>query len=237
MHVDSIDYRAIGAFGTFHLIFFGIAIPFAVFRSRKKFDDDAQYPPRKQHFRSSLIQQVLFCALSICVARFEWIDVFAPYEPKAGDVALGAVVLASFIFAMARQWKRNVDRRVKKVELFSPRDGIERTLWLAIALMAGIGEEITYRGVMYTLLLRWTGSVDIAAWLCAGAFALSHMTQGWKSAVVILVFALVFQGLVLTTGTLYVAMVVHFLCDATAGLVYGALCRKRDAATAEPSPT
>jgi membrane protease YdiL (CAAX protease family) len=228
--LHSID--TIGEFGILHLIFFGLWMPWAAIRSGKKLSQLKTYPPRRQHFSSALILQLAFLGISVVVARREWIDVFAPYTPSLKDVGLGLLVLATFVFAMARRWKYNVDRRLPKVELFSPRNALERILWIGISLAAGIGEEITYRGVMYILLLRWTGVSDLAALISAVVFAVSHMVQGWRSALVIFLFALVFQGLVLSTGTLYVAMAVHCVYDITAGMVYGTLSKRRDAADA-----
>ena len=222
----------IGPFGIFHLCFFGVWIPIAAIRSNRRLADPKKYPPRKSHFTSALIVQFAFCAISLGVAKREWIDVLAPHAFTWHDVGLGLLVLATFIMAMARRWKYNVDRRLQKIELFSPRDALERSLWIGISIAAGVGEEITYRGVLYTLLWRWLGSADLAALISAVVFAISHMVQGWKSALVIFAFALVFQGLVASTGTLYVAMVVHGAYDITAGIVYGMLCKRRDAAAA-----
>ncbi|MBK8314487.1 MAG: CPBP family intramembrane metalloprotease [Acidobacteria bacterium] len=50
----------------------------------------------------------------------------------------------------------------------------EKVLWLVISTLAGIGEEITYRGVMWILLSRLTGSYWGAALIASAVFALSH---------------------------------------------------------------
>jgi hypothetical protein len=52
------------------------------------------------------------------------------------------------------------------------------------------------------------------------------MIQGWRSAAVILVFALGFHALVWLSGSLYVAMAVHIAYDVTAGISYGRLGRE-----------
>jgi membrane protease YdiL (CAAX protease family) len=227
--VNPTDFTAIGGAGVFHLCFFGLLLPWAAIRSKKKLEDPRNYPPRRKHFSATILQQILFCVVSIVVARREWIPIFTPYTPSARDVGAGFMVLVLLVFAMAGRWKRNVDKRLPKIELFSPRDVVERTLWILVSIAAGVGEEITYRGVMYALLARVTGIPDVAALACAALFGASHMVQGWKSALVIIVFGLVFQGLVATTGTLYVAMAVHCAYDVTAGMVYGTLCKRRDA--------
>src|SRR5580765_6492770 len=134
--MELLDTNAIDEFGIFHLIFFGLWMPWAAIRSAKKLAQPKNYPPRKNHFVSALILQLAFLGISLAVARREWIDVFAPHALSLGDVGLGLLVLATFVFAMARRWKYNVDRRLPKVELFSPRDTLERILWIGISLAA-----------------------------------------------------------------------------------------------------
>src|SRR6185436_18860320 len=98
--------------------------------------------------------------------------------------------------------------------------------WIAVSLLAGIGEEITWRGVQTGLLAAATGSYGVATILSALSFGGAHMIQGWRSASVIVVFALGFQALVWLTGSLYVAMAVHVVYDITAGIAYGRLGRE-----------
>jgi membrane protease YdiL (CAAX protease family) len=62
--------------------------------------------------------------------------------------------------------------------------------------------------------------------LSAVSFGVAHYIQGWKSAAVITVFALGFQGVVWISGSLYVAMLVHVVYDITAGLAYAKLGRE-----------
>ena len=49
-------------------------------------------------------------------------------------------------------------------------------------------------------------------------------------------FAVAFHGLVALTGTLYVAMAVHFLYDVIAGLTYGRLAREYGLPNEPPMP-
>jgi hypothetical protein len=112
------------------------------------------------------------------------------------------------------------------VRFFMPSDRRERAMWLGLSALAAVGEEISWRGVQMTLLLRATGAPLGAAGVCAATFGASHIVQGWQSAAIIAVFALAFHGIVWLSGSLYVAMAVHFLYDMTAGLTYGKLGRE-----------
>jgi len=99
-------------------------------------------------------------------------------------------------------------------------------LWIVAAALAGFGEELTWRGVQTALLARLTGSVAVAIAISIAMFAVSHVEQGWKSIWIVSPFAAVFHLLVWLSGSLYVAMVVHFVYDAIAGLSYGRLGRE-----------
>ena len=59
----------------------------------------------------------------------------------------------------------------------------------------------------------WAAALLSAAWFAAG-----HAVQSARSMAIIFLFSLVFQGLALWTGALYVAMLAHFLYDVIAGL-------------------
>ena len=98
--------------------------------------------------------------------------------------------------------------------------------WIAVAVLAGISEEITWRGVQAGLAFSLTRNVLIAILFCSISFSAGHMIQGWRSAAVILVLALGFHALVWLSGSLYVAMAVHIAYDVTAGISYGRLGRE-----------
>jgi membrane protease YdiL (CAAX protease family) len=211
---------AIGPLGWSHLLFFGVLLPYAAIRSKKKLIGNA--PPKKgPYFQSVIAHHIFFTALSLFVAVQEEIVLFPPWIPRPRDILLGIAALALFVGFMAPRWRRNVIQRERKLWLFMPRNGRERGMWLAISLLAGFGEEVTYRATLAELLERLTGSIELAVLLCAVVFAVSHWVQGAKSMAVIFGFALVFHGLVLSTGVLYVAIGVHIVYDVAAGLTYG----------------
>ena len=116
-----------------------------------------------------------------------------------------------------------VERRTRIVYLFMPRDRTEKFLWVLVAASAGFCEEITWRGVQPMLVATLVGNLVAAAALVAVTFGISHMAQGWRSAAVITVFAGAFQFVVWLSGSLYVAMAVHFVYDVAAGFTYSRL--------------
>src|SRR5262245_21285315 len=103
----------------------------------------------------------------------------------------------------------------------------EPVKWVLLCLMAGVGEEIVYRGVLFGILSWWTNSWWAAAIIAAVAFGFAHMVQGMRSGILITILALGMQGLVRLTGDLYHAMAVHFVYDLIAMEMIARLGRRR----------
>lgn len=215
-------WLGVGPAGWAHLAFFGIVIPWAAWHSRGRMERHA-LPPRGRHFVAVVIQLLVFLAISVVVARAEAIElVTAPREGWLPWLLAGAL-LAGGLLLMAPRWRRDVERRERKLHLFMPRTPGERVLWVAVAAAAGISEEVTYRGVMYALLASVTGNGWAAAVAASLVFGVSHSLQGWKSAGIISLIALLLHGLVALSGTLILAVAIHAVYDIVAGLRYGRL--------------
>ena len=224
----------IGFLGSLHLLLFGIFVPYAAWRTKNRIQ--FAMPSFRAHARGTIINLLVMGGFSVFVARREWIDLFPRRVPSLVSIATGALLLIFMVLAMRPRWRRAVEKRTPIVQLFMPADARERVSWFAIATLAGAFEEITWRGVQYTLLLRLTHNAPLAAAICCVSFALGHAVQGWRSVVAILGFAASFHLLVWIAGSLYVAMVAHCLYDAIAGLTYGKLGRELGYTPLEPAP-
>ena len=225
MDTPHFDSATIGPVGCLHLVFFGLIIPVAVVRSAGKMNT-RPFPLRQKYFTSVLIQQLMLTAFSLMAARLEWIELFREIQRPAWSALAAAGFLALSLSFMFPRWKRNVIKRERKAYLHMPRTRREKGLWLGISAAAGFGEEVTYRGVMFILLIRLFGNAWMAALVAALIFAISHATQGRRSVGVIFVIALAFHGLVFVSGSLVTAMAVHFIYDVAAGFSYGYLGEK-----------
>jgi len=189
-------------------------------RLRAAFDggEGTTAPTANQVWVSSLLLQVLLLCLAWRVGSgFEY-QIFA--VPHLSGTALLQAAAALFaclgIRALARLGLTADDRRTMMVYRLSPQTGRERRLQLATIVAASVAEEAAYRGVAFAILWYALGSGWAAAVLSAVAFALAHSVQGWRSAGWVFLVGLVMQGLVVLTGTLVLAMVVHFLYDVIA---------------------
>ena len=210
----------IGPWGWYHLACFGLALPYLAMKSAARLPALSQRP-RKQHFISVLVVQGVTVVLSLGVAYLEGIPLWPRAAPPLAAVAAGLVLLAGCYLALKPRWREAVARRDPRVHFAMPRDAVERRLWVAVSVAAGLGEEITYRGVMYALLWRLTQDPFTAAVGTAALFGAAHAVQGWKGVGAIALISLGLQGLVLLAGSLYVAMAVHVLYDVAAGFTYG----------------
>jgi membrane protease YdiL (CAAX protease family) len=215
----------VGVAGSFHLAFFGAFLPYLAFKSSRAIGM-RPLPPKVKHFSSQIVTLAIFFVLSALVAKKEWIDVFPRVLPEPRMFLLGAAVLVALVGLMRPLWRARVAARSRKVWLFMPRTRNERVLWSGVSIAAGISEEVTYRGVMFALLWRLTGSPLVAGLITAVLFSVSHLLQGWKSMTIIFGIALSFQMIAWVSGSLYVGMAVHALYDVAAGLFYGAYGEK-----------
>src|SRR5919197_2304666 len=151
----------IGTAGYVHLILFCLVLPWAAYRSAAKLSL-FPYPPRRQFYIGVLLQHLFFIAATAAVAFLEKIPLWQPMRQPIQAAAIVALVFVVAIGIMIPHWRRNVEEREPKVYLFMPGDAAEKSLWVLISAAAGIGEEITYRGVMWILWARLTGSLWIA---------------------------------------------------------------------------
>lgn len=221
--------------GWFHLAFFGLLIPWLAWRSRARLAEQGSLP-RARHLTMVLYQLLLFLVLSLAVAWAEFIPVWKPVGPRVMPWLMAALLTLAGVLLMRPRWRANVENGDPRVRLFMPATPQERRLWVAVSVAAGVSEEITFRGVMFSLLWIVTGSPVLAAIIAAVVFGASHSVQGWKSAGVITLIALALHALVAYTGTLYPAIVAHATYDIIAGFTYGQFARQLGYDPVAPAP-
>ena len=218
----------LGPAGWVHILYFGVVIPaLAVLSRRRMVGGRTSLPPRLAHFKSTAINLAIFGGMSLAVARLQGIELF----PAEGvhllrGLLAGAALHAAAVAFMRPRWRRAVERQAPAVHFFIAESRAERGWWLIVSALAGVSEEITWRGVQTALLVALTGNPAAAALLSALSFGGAHMMQNWKSAALIVLFGLGFQAVVWISGSLYLAMAVHVAYDLTAGFTYGRLARE-----------
>ncbi|HEY4930324.1 MAG TPA: type II CAAX endopeptidase family protein [Terriglobales bacterium] len=100
-----------------------------------------------------------------------------------------------------------------------PQPGVERAMWVLVAVTAGFCEELLYRGWLWRFFSDLTGHLWIAVVLSAVAFGLAHAYQGRAGIVSTGIVGLLFSVPVLLTNSLVPVQVIHAGIDLTNGLL------------------
>lgn len=113
-----------------------------------------------------------------------------------------------------------------------PRTAAERRYALGLAVTAGVGEEIVYRGVLIGLGTHVLGlPVPVAAGLALAVFVLGHLYQGRTGMLVVTLGGLVFTFAYLYTGSLLLPIALHVLID-----IRSLLFTRHDSSSSAPAP-
>ena len=125
----------------------------------------------------------------------------------AATVALLATAMLSFaVIAPALGFSQNMKTTGAVVQ-------VPLALMITTAFVAGISEEIVYRGYAIERLHFLTGRRWLAALLAGLAFWLTHMSWGGAQMIVVAFGTLIFVGLYLWKRDLPMVMIAHILAD------------------------
>jgi membrane protease YdiL (CAAX protease family) len=102
-----------------------------------------------------------------------------------------------------------------------PRTGEERRAFALLALAAGVGEELAFRGYAIPALAPHLGGPWEAAAFTSATFGLLHAYQGALGMMRTAMLGFLLAGSFVLSGSLWPAMVAHVLLDLTAGLLVG----------------
>jgi membrane protease YdiL (CAAX protease family) len=210
----------VDAFGIWFLVLMVVTLPVAVIRAAHR-QKPAQISRQRISQRLNNVAALIILALmALGVAWRDNIELFPPFNITPTLTALSiAILLGTLALAEALLQARSPEeRRELWVRQIIPQNNAERFVWLISSTVAGVTEEIIFRGVLYALLVAVTSSVRIAALISALIFAVGHFRQGWKSMVFIFGIALLFQWLVVYAGSLVPAMIIHAIYNMIRGL-------------------
>ncbi|WP_342424462.1 CPBP family intramembrane glutamic endopeptidase [Paenibacillus sp. FSL E2-0178] len=137
----------------------------------------------------------------------------------AAGFAGGALLLSSVLLVL---W--GLGNAVVQGEWSQPRFGqLDAADIVITALLAGICEEVIFRGYLQHLLSSRLG-IPAAVGLTSILFSLAHMANpgySWISGLNIVIIALIFSWVTLRTGNLYAAMALHISWNLFQGYIYG----------------
>ena len=127
--------------------------------------------------------------------------------------------------------KDTLRSRLGPLEKVMPHTQAELAWFTGVSLTAGICEELVFRGYLLGILQPHLGEWGAAA-VSLVLFAAGHIYQGRTGIVRSAVLGAAITAFVVLTGSLWPAIVLHVLLDATGGLIGWLILREAKAAAA-----
>jgi membrane protease YdiL (CAAX protease family) len=184
-------------------------------------------PTRTQYFASVFATQGLTLLPALSAASYDDIRLFPPPRVRFFNLAVLVAFLVVTLGTLPTRWRWKSDAERRRMTWMLPHTSADLWWWTAVALTAGIVEEIVYRGVMLALWQRILGTWWPAVLVCTAVFSLTHFVQGWRAMGAIALMAVSAHLIVRATGDLYTAMTAHFIYDLLAGVIL-LRCARRD---------
>jgi membrane protease YdiL (CAAX protease family) len=157
-----------------------------------------------------------------------------------GLSALLAILLGRNAHRLARNEARRlrgrhqVEKKLPPLAVaFIPRTPVERAWMIPVALTAGFGEELLYRGYFIAVLAPWLSWWGAAA-VSAVSFGLAHNYQGLAGIVRCALLGAALTLVVAVSGSLLPAMVLHATMDLNL-LLLSMLFRSPEATSPAPN--
>jgi len=210
-------------------------LPYAAVKSALRVRKPGATPTRAQHLVSVFVTQGMGLFVALIAANYEELRLFPAPSLGWKNVAMTIAFLAPSLGTLPLRWSWRSREDKQRMMWMLPNRTSDLAWWVLVSLVAGVVEEIVYRGVMFQLWERILGAWWPAVAVCSVAFALAHWVQGPRTVAIIALLALGNHAIVLASGDLYTAMAIHFVYDLLAGVILLRLA-KRDGVAAGAAP-
>ncbi len=137
---------------------------------------------------------------------------------------LGAInkqmVLPEYLKAVQDWMRESEDKAQKLLGILLKMDSIGAVIAnvLAVGLFTAIVEELTFRGCLQTIFVKWFGNVHVAVWVTAILFSAFHME--FFGFLPRLLLGVLFGYFTTWSGSVWPAVWAHFLNNGTAVVAY-----------------
>jgi membrane protease YdiL (CAAX protease family) len=182
---------------------------------------------RRNAYRRTLVGEWLVAALALLLwarERRKWSDMGLAI-PHGWRLLIGTLMVGLTLGIVLRQnaaVRRLSDKRRAKaatqfgdLEFMMPRTPNEHRWFIALSWTAGICEELLYRGFLTWLVAAYLGWLAVP--VVAVLFGVAHAYQGRTGILNTGVVGLLMGLIVLASGSLIPAMVIHALIDVSGG--------------------
>lgn len=181
-------------------------------------------------YHSNALLLVVFALAVITVWRFPGRNLSSlGFDWPLWSPAVILLLVAVFLFYALdiffqygmKTWRAKTLQHRDSALTFVPANGKELIHFVFLAIAAGIGEEIIFRGYLIRYILFWTGAsfsgILTACFFASALFAFLHGYQGYRAMIKIFFLALMFSALFVLSQSLVIVMVVHALIDMLSG--------------------
>jgi len=203
---------------------------------------------RRRAYRNLLVLEWTFAAavVALWVAQHRAWAVLHIGAGRPLPTALGAAFVAGYLVLMlvkvcslvlAPERLVRFAARQTKMDPLAPRTTDEHRMFTVLSVTAGLCEEFLYRGFALWYFTSLAGPV-VGFALAAVLFGLGHLYLGRMHVVRVAIVGAVFGLLVIGTGSLWLAIVLHIAMDLIGGAVGGHAFRvaEQHAATGATAP-
>jgi membrane protease YdiL (CAAX protease family) len=136
----------------------------------------------------------------------------------AGDLIL-ALVTAGLLRVSGPILYYFLGRWASNTSFLLPTTLPESIVWIAVSATAGLCEELVFRGYLQRQLWSLTKNLPAALLLQAFIFAIGHIYQGWKPALVTTIYGLVFGLVAAWRRSIIPGAIAHAIIDVVGGLI------------------
>jgi hypothetical protein len=106
----------------------------------------------------------------------------------------------------------------------APENGVEIAAWVLLCVLAGLAEELVFRGYLQRQFTAWAGGARaVGVVISSLAFGAAHGYQGVRNMVLLAVFGVLFSLLAIFRGSLRAGIFAHSWHDLIAGLTVALL--------------
>jgi membrane protease YdiL (CAAX protease family) len=151
-------------------------------------------------------------------------------------IGVGVFVVLAQVINLARV-SRNEDKLIEikeqigELSNLAPQTPREDRLFDIVSITAGVCEEILYRGLLLATLVSLVGTWPAVA-ITSLIFGLGHAYQGISGIAKTGLVGLVLAWLTVSSGSLFIAIVLHAVVDLTSGRIMGKALRMTTLQTA-----
>jgi membrane protease YdiL (CAAX protease family) len=107
----------------------------------------------------------------------------------------------------------------------APQGVLESVVWIGLSVTAGVCEETIFRGYFQRQFVAWFRNVPAGVVVSAILFGAGHLYQGWRPAIVIVVFGLLFGILAEARRNIRPGILLHTWQDGISGFLVRFLSR------------